>query len=72
MAKDRQLPPIRVDETLELELMRAAADADMTLTEYIRALLEIRCFGTHGRTVPQNGGTKIDSTAMQFGPRRIA
>lgn len=72
MPKDRQLPPIRVDEALEVELMRAAADRDMTLSEFIRSVLEEKCFGTHGRSVTDERSVCQPSTAMQLAGKRVA
>jgi len=41
----RQLPPIRVTETLETALMRLAAQNERSLSEYIRLELFHHVFG---------------------------
>lgn len=46
----RQLPPLRVSETLETALMRLAAAQDRTLSEYIKLVLNRHVFG-HGQSV---------------------
>ena len=46
----RQLPPLRIDEALELHLMRLASADDRSLSEYVRLVLERHVFG-HSRSV---------------------
>lgn len=46
----RQLPPIRVTETLETALMRLAAGQERTLSEYIKLVLSHHVFG-HAQSV---------------------
>lgn len=41
----RQLPPVRVPESLEHGLMRLAAHEDRSLSEYVRAVLMRHVFG---------------------------
>lgn len=41
----RQLPPLRVSETLETALMRLAAVQERTLSEYIKLVLAHHVFG---------------------------
>ena len=52
----RQLPPLRVDEALELQLLRLASVDDRSLSEYIRLVLERHVFG-HARSV---SGDSVD------------
>lgn len=47
----RNLPPVRVSDSLERALMRLAARDDRSLSEYIRMVLTRHAFG-HGSTVP--------------------
>jgi len=47
----RQLPPIRVGDTLERRLMQLAALDERSLSEYIRLVLQKHVFG-HAATVP--------------------
>jgi len=72
MNKTRQLPPIRVDEQLELALLRAANAEDMTLSVFIRKHLELLAFEYQGRSVSEESGSSQPSGAMQIGPRRAA
>jgi len=46
----RQLPPVRVPETLETALMRLAASQERTLSEYIKLVLSHHVWG-HGGSV---------------------
>jgi len=46
----RQLPPLRVSETLEVALLRLAAAQERTLSEYIKLVLSHHVFG-HGQSV---------------------
>jgi hypothetical protein len=46
----RQLPPIRVPESLELALMRLASVNERSLSEYIKLALSHHAFG-HASTV---------------------
>ena len=47
----RQLPPIRVGETLERRLMQLASLDERALSEYIRLVLQKHVWG-HAATVP--------------------
>ena len=49
----RQLPPLRVPETLELTLHRLAARDDRSLSEYIKLVLSRHAFG-HSSSVDAN------------------
>lgn len=49
----RQLPPVRVSETLERALMRLAAADDRSLSEYIRIVLTRHVMG-HVATLPHD------------------
>jgi hypothetical protein len=46
----RQLPAVRVSESLETALMRMAAADDRSLSEYVRQVLERHAFG-HARSL---------------------
>lgn len=46
----RQLPPIRVVESLEVVLMRLAAANERSLSDYIKLVLSHHAFG-HAHTV---------------------
>lgn len=46
----RQLPPVRVPESLEMGLLRLAARDDRSLSEYIKLTLSRHVFG-HAPTV---------------------
>ena len=46
----RQLPPLRVSETLEMALMRLAATQERTLSEYVKLVLSHHVFG-HAQSV---------------------
>lgn len=46
----RQLPPLRVSESLETALMRLAAGQERSLSEYIKLVLSHHVFG-HGATM---------------------
>lgn len=41
----RQLPAIRISESLEVALLRLSARHDRSLSEYVRAVLEQHAFG---------------------------
>ncbi len=41
----RQLPVVRVGESLETALMRLASQDDRALSDYIRRVLSLHCFG---------------------------
>ena len=41
----RQLPVLRVGESLETALMRLASADDRALSDYIRRVLSLHCFG---------------------------
>lgn len=49
----RQLPAIRVSDTLERALMRLAAHDDRTLSEYVRLVLMRHALG-HAATLPHD------------------
>jgi hypothetical protein len=49
----RQLPPVRIPETLEVVLMRLAAGNERTLSEYVKLVLSHHAFG-HAHTVGQS------------------
>jgi hypothetical protein len=59
----RQLPPIRVGETLETALMRLAAADDRSLSEYLRLILERHAFG-HARSLMEDNSSVTDIGAM--------
>ena len=46
----RQLPPVRVPESLEVVLMRLASTHERSLSEYIKLVLSHHAFG-HAHTV---------------------
>ena len=46
----RQLPPVRVPESLEVVLMRLASSNERSLSEYIKLVLAHHAFG-HAATV---------------------
>ena len=48
----RQLPPIRVPESLELALMRLAASNERALSDYIKLVLSHHAFGHASTVVP--------------------
>lgn len=49
----RQLPPVRISESLESSLMRLAAADERSLSEYIRLVLTRHVMG-HGATLPHD------------------
>lgn len=49
----RQLPPVRVPESLEVVLMRLASTHERSLSEYIKLVLSHHAFG-HACTVGQS------------------
>ena len=51
----RQLPTIRISETLETTLMRMSARDDRSLSEYIRLVLERHAFG-HACSLKRDDG----------------
>lgn len=51
----RQLPPVRVPESLETALMRLAAQDDRPLSDYIKVVLSRHVFG-HGCSLDQLDG----------------
>lgn len=51
----RQLPPVRVSETLERALMRLAAADDRSLSEYVRLVLHQHAWG-HASSLPADSG----------------
>lgn len=48
----RQLPPIRISDSLEMALMRMAASDDRSLSEFVRLVLERHAFG-HASSLPR-------------------
>lgn len=74
MAKDRSLPPVRVDEDLLLALYEDAADRDMKISEHIRSILEADAFGRtqRGRSVADERSACQPSTAMQERMRKVS
>ena len=50
----RNLPPVRVSDTLERALMRLAARDDRSLSEYIRLVLTRHALG-HAVMLPPDG-----------------
>jgi hypothetical protein len=60
----RQLPTIRISETLETVLMRMAARDDRTLSEYVRLVLERHAFGHAGSVLRDESGVS-DFSALQ-------
>lgn len=74
MAKDRSLPPVRIDEDLLLALYEDAADRDMKISEHIRSILEHDAFGRgrRGRSVSDKRSVCQPSTAMQVVTRKVA
>lgn len=60
----RQLPTIRISDTLEMLLMRMAAQDDRKLSEYVRLVLERHVFG-HAASLKQEDGTVADFGALQ-------
>ena len=60
----RQLPTIRISDTLETALMRLAARDERSLSEYIRLSLERHAFG-HAASVLRDDGTVTDFGALQ-------
>ena len=62
----RQLPTIRISETLETTLMRMSARDDRSLSEYIRLVLERHAFG-HAFSLKRDDGECTDFGALQCG-----
>ena len=60
----RQLPTIRISDTLETALMRLAARDERSLSEYIRLSLERHAFG-HAASFLRDDGTVTDFGALQ-------
>lgn len=60
----RQLPTIRIGDTLEMVLMRMAARDDRTLSEYVRLVLERHAFG-HAASVLREDAASTDFGALQ-------
>jgi hypothetical protein len=70
----RQLPTIRISDTLETVLMRLAARDDRKLSEYVRLVLERHAFG-HALSVPSDDTAvsefgALQGTADEFGGSR--
>lgn len=55
----RQLPPVRIPESLETALMRLAAVNERTLSEYVKLVLIHHVFG-HASSVSANVATDND------------
>ena len=49
----RQLPPIRIPESLEVVLMRLASGSERSLSEYVKLVLSHHAFG-HAHTAGQS------------------
>lgn len=60
----RQLPTVRISETLETALMRMAARDERSLSEYVRMTLERHAFG-HAASVMRDDDRSTDFGAMQ-------
>lgn len=60
----RQLPTIRISDSLETALMRLAARDERSLSEYIRLTLERHAFG-HASSVLRDDGNLIEFGASQ-------
>jgi len=60
----RQLPAVRVSESVETGLMRLAARDERTLSEYVRLVLERHLFG-HARSISDEGLPVTDFGALQ-------
>jgi len=60
----RQLPPVRVTETLEIALLRMSNADDRKLSEYIRLVLERHVFG-HAASLPRDDSVEGDGDAQQ-------
>lgn len=60
----RQLPTIRISDSLETALMRLAARDERALSDYIRLTLERHAFG-HASSVMRDDGTVSDFGALQ-------
>ena len=59
----RQLPTIRISETLETALMRMAARDERSLSEYTRLVLERHVFG-HAASLLRDDGSSTDFGAL--------
>lgn len=46
----RQLPPVRIPESLEMALHRLAARDERSLSDYVKLILNRHCFG-HGSSL---------------------
>ena len=60
----RQLPTIRISDSLETALMRLAARDERSLSEYIRLSLERHAFG-HALSVMRDDSAGQDISALQ-------
>ena len=60
----RQLPTIRITESLETALMRLAARDERVLSDYIRLTLERHAFG-HAISVMRDDASVSDFGALQ-------
>jgi hypothetical protein len=63
----RQLPAIRISDTLETALMRLAARDERSLSEYIRLTLERHAFG-HATSLMKDDGEVSGFGALQCSP----
>lgn len=61
--RTRQLPNIRVSESLEMALMRLASRDERSLSDYVWRVLEKHCFG-HGASLGDEGGAGNDFGAQ--------
>jgi hypothetical protein len=70
----RQLPVVRCGEALETALMRLASEDDRVLSDYIRRVLSLHCFGhvSNGADDCECCGESIalQSNARSRGPRK--
>lgn len=60
----RQLPPIRVSDSLESALMRMAARDERSLSEYVRLTLDRHAFG-HAPSLSRDDAISTDFSALQ-------
>ncbi len=59
----RQLPNIRISDSLEMALMRLASRDERSLSDYVWRVLEKHCFG-HGASLGDEGCCGNDSDAQ--------
>lgn len=60
----RQLPNIRVSDSLETTLMRLASRDERSLSDYVWRVLEKHAFG-HGASLSDDGSDGNESGALQ-------